>query len=1447
MAYDTPRRAIWHFQIIAKEGTPSIDSPGLEPSVEVRGHVLVRAEEGTLQPSSLQKSRTQAHPTTNTPTSSSSSGSAVDQSQRNALATASQGPAANTQDQESKGAAASGTDPKGAQTPHKVVYENFITAVLLTVLTTLCARSGALPLNYRTVLLAPNPSRSDASSDESMEHDPVLGTFRAYLTTAGALVISLSVSQCRGLLALEDVLTSNLTLPGQQILAAPFGVMASHQSTMSGDGGSISLAQTPNTQSLSLRAMPDVSDSWWKQACLKVLELRGVSTSNLRHCSWVNLLVSKRQLQGTKNDVKRPLSSNLSASIPWPGPLCFRKKAAEVSATSRVGANILSGHEESHDALGGAGSWFNAAGEREEKIAKREADRASAMSMETNGSDPRTQKPNGQSPLAFRRPSTAAGNMYPTPPDGIQHLNGVTPSFDGTLSSPGNPPSAAAAVDMDSAMTSAGPLTDTFDETEFTDPKRDRSDSNLLGDPDNMFEDIGGDMFGDNDITEDDFSFFDQPDNVDMGLSMEDFGAPTEVPRPRPVPKTEEEPPTATNEATPRPAPDLDEIVFAKPEIQHARSSQNVDAVTRTQSGQRNSTKRERSPFDPDSVFKRVCGSSTAASGISNLSGLSSDRKTKIFEKVDFDSTLPMINKKYEQGGLFDYGLPSNVDLPKLEPGALPETEYLKRHGRLRRKPKPLPMGSLLKFTGMEAPTSHPSPVKLDGLLSEGDESSAESDQDDSSYTTEEPLSPLKSSTKPTIVDDDALSQVTSMRDLEPFEEPDQHFALDLPRLSKPDSPEVPLSKFFSDPEPVPLDLSLTDEDVVQIAQILTEQAATGSLEICNVQKDAAAASLAKRKRQSLAADARKTMTHLRDALGGTAQTHLKALLDVQDVPLLGQPDRRLQPRPIPGRDPNPEQLRANNLYQIPGPHLEVRRSEMKLSVLPSAVTFWESLGLAPSSGGKDVTGLCVFPGWKGMADNVNTFLGRMKSIYELLKLGTFDKMPLSGELEDGVLPYEVDRITTSPDATMTGHGSTLVESMETLRGAMSSLTTTATNVVVYFVYSPTNPGTVVEACTAFQRFFESYQKMLASKQETAQNELVLQLVSADFLSSSSTLVITPPADLIKLCMETYDRCTLFNGPMPAPAIRLERPLPRIIEFKLTNTPSASLVHENSCIHVAYAMSVDERWVTAAWTDDRGNQQATASYCLGRRGKSSSTSMNEVAHEIWESTLEIISTWKVQWRIIITKCAPMDLKEIDFWVDLARTESKANVMMVLMTVDTNPSLQLIPPAVKVPPVPISFYTTPVSTPQPSIVSPEQSATPATPLHTAATPGADAAAEAEADSLLIDVTDQTWGAVIGHRLSNSTTILDVHPALVSGYLIKRTGTRMEDPPVLMEVNLVRTDAGPRAYEPLLREMMSYFRGLGTLARARGVVEREADVRPWHVAAAEKAVRALYLLM
>jgi mediator of RNA polymerase II transcription subunit 13 len=217
----------------------------------------------------------------------------------------------------------------------------------------------------------------------------------------------------------------------------------------------------------------------------------------------------------------------------------------------------------------------------------------------------------------------------------------------------------------------------------------------------------------------------------------------------------------------------------------------------------------------------------------------------------------------------------------------------------------------------------------------------------------------------------------------------------------------------------------------------------------------------------------------------------------------------------------------------------------------------------------------------------------------------------------------------------------------------------------------------------------------------------------------------------------------------------------------------------------------------------------------------------------------------------------MEPPEIDFWKGLASTESNAQVSLTLITVDTNPSLNLLPLSISLPPSSLAaqsvFYTTPVSTPSASMVSPEQSGNANTPARDLGTTNAATPSESnlelkiDTDATLVDVTDQTWGAILSHRLNNSRSLLEFNPTLVSGYLIKRTGATASDAPITMEVNVVHSEANPRMYDALLREILGHYRGLGTLARVRGCVDPTKDCRPWHIAAAEKGVRVLYMLM
>ncbi|KAF9771206.1 hypothetical protein IL306_011172 [Fusarium sp. DS 682] len=1467
VSYDADRVGIWIFQIVSKDGTSKAVNSTPGSSLEASGYTLGMVEEGTLEPVALQKSRIPGNTTQNAPNSTVSTVSPAEATNRNPLISPTQVAGGGLPEGGSQ-SSAQATGLRTTQPVPKIIYEQFIVAVTSSIAFDFCSRSLAIPLNYRTVLIPPLQADSNEHERGSSQADPVIGTFKTYLTTTGSLVISLTFSYCKNLATVEDVLAGESSSPSSSVLAAPYGVFASKHNFANGDaqGSDRSLAQSPNTQTLSVRSVPDTHDSLWKHSCLKALEYCGLNPSHFKASSWVNLLISKPTSQDADGDSKRS-----RATVPWPGSLCFRKKPMEVSTTHRVGDNMLSGHEECHDPLGDARGWFVGTFEREGRVSKRKAERAAyAIPREVNGANPQAQNFNGQSPLTMRRPSTAAaGVMYPTPPDAIQQHLGVTPSIDGAISSPNNPHPTLAVVDADISMPTATPMADADNDVwgGHHEQKRERSDSNILVDSDDVMNDMSEDVFGDHDVTEDDFNFFDGPDGNDLDIDMPDL-QPTPLP-----PTTQIMPPPVVSHPEPhkaiepppevKPKPKTNDSVFAKPELKHARSSLNEEQNHKIKTERPNTAKRGSSPFDPATVFKRVRASLSSPTQ-EDFAVQPPRRKSSVFEKVEFDPKIPLINKKYEQGGAFDFSKDQSNGESWRTARNLSRDEYLEGQGKLKQTSKSVFGNSLIRsLTGIDASTTHASPQKLNGHDSISEESDLESDGDDMSLLSGGPVSPVKSSVKRTIVDDDVLSQATTSRETELLDDAtDEQLAIELPKLSKTESPEMLLHRFFSDPEPLNVDVGLSNQDFVEVAQIITEQAATGRLEIGNDHRSDSSASLANMRTHELNI-ARNSLQLLHDIipsnLGSPTAVRLKGLLEIQDLPLVGQPSR-LQPRPIPGRDPNAEQLRANNLYQIPVPHLEVRRSETKLSVLPSSMSFWEGLGLSPSWGTKDITALCIFPGWKGMADHVGSFIGRVKSVYESLKLGTVNNLPLSGDWDDGILPYEVDRISTSPDATVTGHGSALVESMEVLRSSLSELKSKDKNLVIYFVYSPDNPASIIEACTAFYRCFDEYSDLLAARRESPQNELVLQLVSSDMISSTTSLVVPTPAEMIKLCIETYDRCTLFldaefGGPTPAPAVMLEQPPPRMIDFKLTTTPSQSLMHENSCLHVGYSESLDGRWITAAWTDNRGQRQATTSYSISRSrtpDRSASSHKAAIMAEIWATTLTMISIWKVHWRVIITKSGPMDQKEVEWWQAASTLDDKYSFTLILMSVDTSPSLQLVPPVVKIPHAATSaFYSTPVSTPQANIVSPEQTTTPATPMRDtntlAATPTAEGAAEAEADSFLIDATDQTWGAIVGHRLCNSTTLLEVRPALASGYLIKRTGIKLEDPPVVMEVNLVHTEATPRAYEPLLREMLCYFRGLGTLARARGVVDREMDVRPWHIAAAEKGARALHLLL
>lgn len=1457
---DPVRRVIWCFSLTANDGSTIGQSwePTLGANLDACGYKLALVEEGGLEPISLLRNRIVASNSMVTPSSSSPSGPTLDTAMRGAQAPGNlMNPAGFPLEGDAKASLGPSVDSKGyGSIPAKDIHEYFIAAVLASLSHSFCTKTGAIPLDSKTFVLRSNAADSETSLAVSA---PMVASLRVHLTTTGSLFIGMSLSLAQGLQVNND--GSSLSLPqnGATVFVAPFGVFGTCQVLADSDQYSVdgSAVESPDTQVTRFRPDMDGRSGQWRSTCYRLLEMRGVSSAILNRSSWLNIQCLRGKPTESRSDGKRTPVVSSQTHILWPAVLCFRKRTRNPLPLNYTVDPGGTSFRDGFDALEHARAWFISNGEREELLVKRKKEREATEQKESGESDSRLlQQNSASSPLAMRRTSntgTAAGAMYPTPPDGVQNPAGATFSMDGTTSSSEIQVPSAALVDIDTTMTAPGGLGDAFDdEWAGTESKRDQS--LIQGDD----WELNNDVFVDNDITDADFNFFDeQPGVMDVGLpDLSDVG--TGIPKPEPLDQSTLHEPQGPPDTTPlkashSPAPP----VFAKPALKHARSTlgENRQRIN-VKIALSNGVKRPPSPFDPATVYKRLKAS--VGNGFENISNpvKTPARRGNVFNKLDFDSSLTIVNKKYEQRGRFDFHWENEDETAPRRPGSPPTTDYLRRHGKFGRtlKEPPSNLGAQIARTPgvTEGHNIELGPDKDGDSTSDADEISLVSDQDDISEFSDEPSSPTKLSTKRRRLGDDDESLAPSIRDVEMIDEPQAYSGVDLSKLFINDPSEMPISRYFADSEPLLQRQSYGDDDFMMIAQILTEQAVSGCLKI-NMPESAAARLELSSLQRDIVYGTRNSLqtlqTILPPCLRSASGCQLRQLLEVQDVSLLATPNR-MQPRPPGGPEQRP------SLVQLPPPHLELRRHESRLSVLPSAAKFWESLGLGPSQGPKDVQSVCVFPNLDGMSDNAGIFMDRLRSVYESLKLGSFERMSSSANPQNGLVPFEVDKTNNSPIGSQGSRfGSPLIEDMAKLAVAIFNSTAVSRNFVIYFVYTPDNPNTIVESCAAFQRLFEIYKRALAERKKPAQNELVLQLVSLDDITTSTSMVVLSPHDYARICLETYDRCTLFGGPMPSPAIILEQPMTRGIDFHLRNPPSAHILHENSCMHIAYSQSVDERWITAAWSDNRGCKQMTASYCLGRKGKPLSTPFADVAQEIWTTTYDLTSIWKVHWRIIITKTGPMDQQEINEWLTLAQTDTKSSVTLVLLTVDTNPSLQLIPSTPKVPMTAQSaFYSTPVSTPQASMLSPEQVGNPPTPKgaptssQTATTPGADNnMAEADTDVSLVDVTDITWAAIASHRLNVSHSLVEPSPALVSGYLIKRGGSRPEDPPAVMEVNVIHAEGNPRVHEILLREMLTYFRGLGTIARARSVTSQEGDVRPWHVAAAEKGVQALYQLM
>ena len=664
----------------------------------------------------------------------------------------------------------------------------------------------------------------------------------------------------------------------------------------------------------------------------------------------------------------------------------------------------------------------------------------------------------------------------------------------------------------------------------------------------------------------------------------------------------------------------------------------------------------------------------------------------------------------------------------------------------------------------------------------------------------------------------------------------------------------------------------LTKLDLVYIAQLVSEQAVSCIPSIA-------------RSLDMLVLDSNNFI-----ATGSAAQTivdqSIEQLLpnafrpDIAKLALSREPPSRTMSTPAATSrgQPRPPQRSENlgpDIANVPPPYVRVQRGNDTYEMLPPALDFWETLSLAPCNGQKDVRAYSVYPINEDLHRLLDTFLSDLGIMYENCKLGSHahirnvDEGINLDEYEDGLAMVELDE-DDSLEGAIRAYADACARLGTFLAGVGSQ--EPERTIVVYIVNPFPHEKAAQYLCACFWVLYTAYRDCTPkAMRNQPRSDIVLQLLPIELVASADGLVVLEAKQFAALAKEVYDRCPPapdgdydLSSALPnfsAPLFELASPPPKRIGFQLTAEPPSDLLHEGSTLHLAYAISDDRKWLTAAWVDSTGRYQSSVSFCLCGR------TFADVVNDLWERTRELLAAREVTWRIFIVANGAADDSYKKCWRRIIGQSRKQPFSVTLLSAQTALDLQISPPSPAAADDSATAgaasgagFLTPGSTPQATgmTVSPDTNgnALPPTPA-----PSDAALAESDPDAHLMDVADESWAVLFPASTYPTLSSPAQAGGLAYGALYKRGDSAKHEggnsPGAQLPclgVSLLWTvqvrpngnvDEGHvKQTEMTLREVLRMFRGLSVLTRARGLAaDGTGECWPVHLISAVKGAEAL----
>ncbi|RAL16273.1 uncharacterized protein BO97DRAFT_382582 [Aspergillus homomorphus CBS 101889] len=1348
-------------------------------------------------------------------------------------------------------AGAAGSQRPNAPTPFATIYASFISALMGTLSLQLIQQTSAVPLGSRTLLTLDGKDLDETIgfSNESLAFAPSLTTLQLQLIAAGKLTVALQTVSQPGLMRLcnpEDDSSEVLDIPtGTDLWLSPSGSIARLVTTNPG----LKVASSPypfGAGGVGADWSDPANRKQWMVNVLGWLANFGLPISGIDEDSWVEVEVWEPFYSRLAGETWRPNDGGLSTlplkRILWPAIYCFRRTK---SASSDSYGEMESVCAVVDDPLDFAEKWHVLENPSPNETSPKPP--SVAPESETKDQDAPTPDtmglPEGLESLsrASQYPDIQPASLvYPTPPDGATTagLNPITVSSD------------AFSEDFYNNST----LPQQTRQMSFGQPhSKDRAGLDVTigfgpsaglavgsglydtNDDDDLFGDMNERDFGAKGITDADFSFFDDPsfDRMDeeghTGAlhDMPDFveAEPLGV-QPTPVeqgfPELVQEMIEAQNFI-----PDADKMdVTAEDQTEQPVDEKN----TPPSSPHADNVGTISPPLSPVEVKKFLFPEPQTES-----QPLQNGQMPAHYRPIHFRQGVSGWDHKYSTEGKFWFtmrGKDTSANVTATTKSDIPTIGLLRRSTKSKKSAGATLSDDRDSLAGEEMLQLVTGTEMSDAASTDSEGSGSDSDTSPTTYSTRKRKRSRSNSTKSLALSPENASLNVQQDAANPRPEDSVFLGNFLSTFS-----DWSLAGNFSISQNQTFPVLLQKELQIQIAQILVDQVTQSSLDH---KYDGGTIGL------SACENDAHSPQNVDDQsfMGGIERLDLNSFVSLQD-------NLALSPAPGSAQARQPTQRRETGkgtISRLSPPHLRVCRGKDFLETLPPAIPFWETFGLGPAHGQKDILAYCIHP--HTAAEAADTFLDRLGLVYSGCNLGVHDRGDGSNLFNRGLGSWDIGLAHK--------RYSSIMQSLKTICEELGAALLKDppgkdNNLLVYIVNPFTHAAALVDICSAFWSLFQNYVADADRQQARQLNELVLQIVPLDFLMSNESLVVPPQADYLNLALEVYSRCppkspdsSLVNG---APPMLLAEPLPKTINFKLSSEKTSPL-QEGKCLHIACSRSQDQRWLSVAWSDNTGALQRTMSYCLRFRNSSAVRSVAEVRGEIWGATKDIMDRTQARWRVVVANTDPIDQEEIDSWTNFTEQYNKSrstNLDLTILSVSTTPDLTLEPPFL---PLTMSAVnplasTSPIATPNPSISSPDQISTAPTPPSganaplNAPTPTAETNPEIESESLLMDICDETWGVVLSHRLNSSMHQTEYRPALASGYLLRRRGSTDGDGVFTMGANVIYTRRPSTSYDALLRDILSMYRDLASLARARGTRAVQQGTLPWHIATVVKA--------